>query len=258
MIVSKLGKRKSIKERKLTEAQPIVSKEQTKINFNDLAWAALCFYYRSIADRKYCKIMGDTEFITKLRQTPFEIKPAEFEQKVLLEHVNIESYDLLIECRLAEHILEKVIGLQPDVSALQNLTLLDCDLSDSDIVERIARIYSTLYSIQGLLLTGVSKIAHLLNDKLLVLLNLDISNHFGVLEGSSGLTEWLKIMQESARQVTSDFHDRGFSGTPEAFISEKLGYTRHGCHKSLVKYLDEYYWLRFADSLPIPPPWTPP
>lgn len=232
-------------------------KKQTLLTFNNLAWAALCFYYRSIADRKYCKIMGDTEFITKLRQTPFEIKLEEFEKKVILDYVNIESYDLLIGHRLAERILEKIIGLQPDVSALQDLKLFNCDLSDINITERIMRIYSTLYSIQGLWLTGVSKIAHLLNNKLLVMLNLDISTHFEVLESSSGLVEWLKIMQESAEQVTDDFHSRGFSGTPEAFISDKLGYTSHGCHKSLAKYLDEYYWLCFADVLPIPPPWTP-
>lgn len=232
-------------------------KTQATLTFNGLAWAALCFYYKSIADRKYCKIMADTEFLTKLRQTPFEINPEEFEQKVILDYVNIESYDLLIGHRLAERILEKMIGLQPDVSALKDLTLLNCDLSDSNIAERITRVYSTLYSIQGLWLTGVSKIAHLLNDKLLVLLNLDISTHFGILESSSGLVKWLKIMQGSARQATEDFHNRGFSGTPEAFISEKLGYTSHGFHKSLAKYLDEYYWLCFADVLPIPPPWTP-
>ena len=201
--------------------------------------------------------MGDTEFITKLRQTPFEIKPEEFEQKVILNHVNIESYDLLIGHRLVERILEKIIGLQPDVSALKDLTLLNCDLSDSNIAERITRVYSTLYSIQGLWLTGVSKIAHLLNDKLLVMLNLDISTHFNIFESGSDLVERINIIHRSARQVTDDFQNRGFSGTPEAFLSEKLSYGSHGCHKSLAKYLDEYYWLCFADVLPIPPPWTP-
>ena len=230
---------------------------QTTLTFNDIAWAALCFYYRSVADRKYCKVMGDTQFIEKLQQTPFEITPSEFEQKVILDYVNISSYDLLVGHKLAEHLLEKMVGLQPDSSALRDLTLLDCDLSNSDVADRIKRIYSTLYSVPGLWVTGVSKIAHLLNDKLLTLLNLDISTHFDLLEGSTGLTAWLKILQDNARQVTKDFHDRGFSGTPEEFISEKLGYTKHGCHKSLVKYLDEYYWLRFADNLPIPPPWTP-
>jgi hypothetical protein len=231
--------------------------EEAEISFNDIAWAAIGFYYRSVADRKYCKIMGDSEFITQLRQTPFEIKPVEFEQKVLLEYINIESYDLLVKNKLAGQLLEKIIGLQPDISALQNITLVDCDLSDAVITERINRIYSTLYTVSGLWLTGVSKIANLLNDKLLILLNLDISNHFGIIEGSSGLTEWLKIMQKSAKQITDDFNKLGFPGTPESYLSKKLGYTKSGCHKSLAKYLDEYYWLRFAENLPIPPPWTP-
>jgi hypothetical protein len=201
--------------------------------------------------------MGDIPFIDKLRQTPFEITPPEFEQKVILDYVNIDSYDLLVGHKLAEGLLEKIVGLQPDISALRNLTLHDCDLSNSDMAERIKRIYSTLYSVPGLWITGVSKIAHLLNDKLLVLLNLDISTHSDLLEGSTGLTAWLKILQDNARQVTEDFHNRGFSDTPEEFISEKIGYTKHGYQKSLVKYLDEYYWLRFADKLPIPPPWIP-
>ena len=114
-----------------------------------------------------------------------------------------------------------------------------------------------LTSIPGLWVTGVSKIAHLLNDKLLVLLNLDISAHFRLPDGSIAVITWVKALQDSAKQVTRDFQERGYQSTPEEFISEKLGYTNQGCHKSLVKYLDEYYWLRFSDNLPIPPPWTP-
>jgi len=239
------------------EARAVVGEASAKVNFNDVAWAALCFYYRSVADRRYCKLMGDTSFIEKLRQTPFEIASSEFEQKIILDYVRISNYDLLMEHKIAERLLEKVVGLQPDVSALRGLTLLDCNLSDNAVADRIARIYATLYSVPGLWATGVSKIAHLLNDKLLVLLNLDISAHFGLLDGSTGLISWLKILQDSARQVSKDFQGRGYTGTPDEFISDKLGYARHGCHKSIVKYLDEYYWLRFADNLPIPPPWTP-
>ena len=229
----------------------------TRVNFNDIAWAAVCFYYRSIADRKYCKILGDTPFMEKLRQTPHDVTASEFEKKVLLDYVRIINYDVLIEHKLAERLLENIVGLQPYVSALQGLTLLDCDLSDSAIADRIEKIYAALYSVPGLWVTGVSKIAHLLNDKLLVLLNTDISDQFRLLDDSTAVINWSKFLQNSARQVTRDFEERGYQGTPEEFISEKLGYTRHGCHKSLVKYLDEYYWLRFADSLPIPPPWIP-
>ncbi len=41
------------------------------------------------------------------------------------------------------------------------------------------------------------------------------------------------------------------------FLSEKLGYTRFGYEKSLVKFLDEFFWLRFGDNLPVPPRWIP-
>jgi hypothetical protein len=234
-----------------------MSDAPNQLNFHDLAWATLLFYYRSVADRKYCKIVSDTEFLAKLRQTPFEIKPEEFERRVILDYVNIEGYDLLIGHKMAEHLLEKIIGLQPDISALKDCTLIDCDLSDSEVIERIKRIYSTLYSVDGLWVTGVSKIAHLLNDRLLILLNLDISEHFHLLDSSTSLVSWLKAIQGSARQVTNDFHESGFSGTLEVFLSEQIGYAKNGCQKSLVKYLDEYYWLRFSDNLPVPPLWVP-
>jgi len=235
----------------------ITFEANTRVDFNDIAWAAIIFYYKSVADRKYCKILGDKPFIEKLRQKPHGITVSEFEQKVILDYVNISNYDVLIEHKLAERLLENIIDLQPDVSALQGLTLLDCDLSDNAIAKRIEKIYVSLYSVPGLWVTGVSKIAHLLNDKLLVLLNLDISSHFRLQDRSIAFNIWVKFLQDSARQVTRDFQERGYQGTPEEFISEKLGYTRHGCHKSLVKYLDEYYWLRFSDNLPIPPPWIP-
>ena len=229
----------------------------TRVNFGDIAWAAVCFYYRSVADRRYCKTLCDTPFIEKLRQTPRRITASEFEQKVLLDYVNISNYDVLIEHKLADRLLEIIIELQPDISAMQGLTLLDSDLSNPAIADRIDRIYVALYSVPGLWVTGVSKIAHLLNDKLLVLLNLDISTHFRLPDGSIAVITWVKALQDSAKQVTKDFQERGYEGTPEGFISEKLGYTNQGCHKSLVKYLDEYYWLCFSDNLPIPPPWTP-
>ena len=228
------------------------------MNFNQLSWGAVCFYYRSAGDNKYAKIMRDTSFISRLREAPYDISVNEFEEKVILNHVNIENYDLLIGQKLAESVLAKIVELQPEVSSLQNVTLLDCDLTDREVVAKINRIYSGLYSIHGLWLTGVSKIAHLLNDKLLALLNLDLSNHFRLLEGNTSLIQWLRITQQNMEEVIKDFHKQGFQDSPERFLSDKLGYTDYGYQKSLVKFLDEYFWLRFGDNLPIPPRWIPP
>jgi hypothetical protein len=201
--------------------------------------------------------MRDTDFLDRLRQSPSDITPKEFEEKVLLDHVNIENYDLLIGHNLARNVLGRIIELQPIIASLQNIALLDCDLSDNEVVGRLNKVYSALYSVPGLWLTGISKIAHLLNDKLFVILNLDISSHFQLVEGDTSLVQWLKITQQNAIEVTRDFQEQGLPFTPEEFLSDKLGYHKLGCSKSLVKYLDEYFWLCFGDNLPVPPRWVP-
>jgi hypothetical protein len=228
------------------------------MNFSQLCWGAVCFYYRALGDQKYSKIMRDTQFLSRLRREPFNVSAAEFEEKVLLDHVNIENYDLLIGHGLSRNILDTIIKLLPETSPLENVTLLDCDLSDRGVTDRISQIYASIYSVNGLWLTGVSKVVHLLNDKLFPLLNLNISKHFGLLEGDTNLIRWMRITQENAREVVTDFQKRGLPGTPESFLSQKLGYTSRGYEKSLVKFLDEFFWLRFGDNLPVPPRWVPP
>jgi len=49
------------------------------MKFNELSWAAFCFYYRSVGDQKYGKIMGDTSFISKLREAPSDISVSDYE-----------------------------------------------------------------------------------------------------------------------------------------------------------------------------------
>ena len=227
------------------------------MNFNQLAWGAICFYYRSLGDNKYSKVMRDTEFITRLRREPFNINAIEFEEKVLLDHINIENYDLLIGHGLARNVLDRIIELQPEIYSLEDAALLECDLSDHNVTNKINRIYSSVYSINGLWLTGVSKIVHLLNDKLFPILNLNISKYFRLLEGDTNLIQWVRISQQNAVEVVADFQKQRLLGAPEKFLSEKLGYIRNGYEKSLVKFLDEFFWLRFGDSLPIPPHWVP-
>ena len=228
------------------------------MNFSQLAWGAICFYYRSIGDNKYSKIMRDADFLTRLKHEPSSVNAQEFEERVLLDHINIENYDLLLGHGLAKSVLERIVELKPVVSPLLDVTLLDCDLSDSEITTRINTIYARIYSINGLWLTGVSKIVHLLNDSLFPILNLNISRHFGILEGDTNLIQWVKITQQNAKEVVADFNRQKREGSVEKFLSDKLGYSRYGYEKSLVKFLDEFFWLRFGDNLPVPPRWIPP
>ncbi len=58
------------------------------MKFNDLAWAALLHYYKSSGDRKYVKLFRDKTFLSKLRETPWDVSYEEFETKVIAGFVN--------------------------------------------------------------------------------------------------------------------------------------------------------------------------
>ncbi len=228
------------------------------MNFNELAWAAFCFYYRSAGDKTYGRIMSDSDFLHRLRETPSEISDKEFETKVILDYIDITNYDLLKEHKLAHNTLGRIIEIHPEISSLKHNTLLDCDLSDNDIIGKITNVYTSLSSIDGLWVTGSSKIAHLINDKLFTILNLSISDYFGIPGSKTKFVDWLKQLQKSAKEAESDFHKQGFKGSLAGFLSDKLGCTKQGYEKSLAKFLDEYYWLTVGDNLIIPPTWIPP
>jgi len=226
------------------------------VTFSELTWAGLCFYYRLAGDKRYSAVMSDHKFLTRLRCTPEELTPKEFEEKAILGFINIQNYDLLIGHKLAENILAKIIHHRDEVSMLRDLSLVECNLDDQRVVKGINHIYSELH-IDGLWITGVSKIAHLLNDRLLPPINLDIARHFGI-QCQTDVTPWLRRMQWDIQEATDDFHNQGFEGTPDKFLSDKLGYLMRGYEKSLIKFADEYYWLCYGDGLPIPPKWIPP
>jgi len=227
------------------------------VKFNDLAWAALLHYYKSSGDRKYVKLFRDTAFISKLRQTPWDVSYEEFETKVLSGFINSIGLRLSVGTR-GGNILAEIIKLRQYVSSLQGVRLLDCDLSSEDSLKNIRQIYGGLSSVDGFWITGISKIAHLLNDALFVVLDLKTSKSFGLHGKANDYIKWLGIAQQHAQEVTRDFYALGYTGSPEAFLSEKLGHSNYGCKKSLSRFIDEYFWLKTSENLAIPPNWIPP
>ena len=227
------------------------------MKFGDLAWATFLYYYKSCGDKKYVKLFRDTTFITQLRQSPEDIKYGEFEEKVISGFIS--SIGLrLPPTRKSTNILSEIIELKPFVTGLQDISLHDCDLSDEKLLANIRGIYDRLHSIHGFWITGISKITHILNDSLFAALNLGTLSHFGLIGDTDSFINWLKIAQENAQEATEDFFEMGLEGSPESYLSEKLGYTTYGCNKSIARFIDEYYWLTTSENLPIPPRWVPP
>ena len=67
--------------------------------------------YRSVGDNKYCRIIQDTVFFSKLREAPFDISPQEFEWRIILGYVNIENHDLFVGHNLVGNVLAKIVEL---------------------------------------------------------------------------------------------------------------------------------------------------
>lgn len=227
------------------------------MKFCDLGWAALFHYYQSNKDRRYVKLLGDGEFISKLREAPWDISYPEFEAKIISGFVNSLGLRLPVGTR-GGNILAEIIRLRSCTSSLAGVSLLDCDLSDKGLLKSIKEIYQGLGSIDGLWATGITKIAHVLNDSLFVILDLRIAENFSLRDDADDYIDWLVLTQQHAREVAGDFEAQGLPGSPEAFLSEKLGYTSYGCQKSLARFIDEYFWLISGENLPIPPKWLPP
>ena len=228
------------------------------MDFNTLSWGAVLFYYRSAGDKKYGALMADAWFLERLRRHPKTVEAAEFETRVIRDQIHIEDYDLLVGHALAKRVLAQVVNLQSILSPLLEMSILDCNLSGTFTTDAINRVYSEIACVDGLWITGGSKIMHVLNDRLFPVISPDIASTFGLTGNEFRLVEWMRFIQENARAVVSDFRQRDLPGLPEAFLSEKLGYTKAGFRKSMVKFLDEYFWLRHGDHLPVPPRWLPP
>jgi hypothetical protein len=227
------------------------------MDFNTLSWAAVCFYYRSAGDKKYGKLMADGPFLERLRQHPEAVNPQEFETKVIRDQVRVEDYELLVGHVLARKVLDQLASLRSILSELMEMSIIDCNLSGTFTTDAINRVYSEVACVGGLWVTGGSKIMHVLNDRLFPMLSPDIASTFGLVDNEFKLVEWMRFVQENARAVASDFTRRGFSDSPGSFLSEKLGYAKAGYQKSIVKFLDEYFWLTEGDHLQVPPPWFP-
>ncbi|MCK5159645.1 MAG: hypothetical protein KAR08_10835 [Candidatus Heimdallarchaeota archaeon] len=155
------------------------------------------------------------------------------------------------------NILGKIIKLRQCTSFLQGVRLLDCDLSNEDLLKNIRQIYNGLSSVDGFWVTGIRKIAHVLNDSLFVVLDLRTLKYFGLRGRADDYIKWLDIAQQHAQEVTRDFCTLGLLGSPEALLSEKLGHSNYSCKKSLARFIDEYFWLTTSENLPVPPNWVP-
>ena len=105
--------------------------------------------------------------------------------------------------------------------------------------------------------TFASKLAHIMNPSLFVMWDVAIARDFkehGMIKSFWDYAGFLKLMQEEARSVISDFWASMGGKDPALFLSGKFGDDKP---KALPKFLDEYNWIRSQRNLDrmCPPEW---
>jgi len=237
------------------------------MTFKELAWGA--FFYRLVTnyDSSYRKLFAEVSLLTKLRQDPSAVSPDEFKGSVITFLNEWGGRHIRKDAEVAEVLLSSLSGLQDKFQNLSNDTLITINFGHKE--ELIQEIFDYLRRIswenRGLSRsvtvhlgeTFASKLAHIMNPSLFVMWDDGIAWRFWehkMIESLWDYAGFLKLMQEEAGSVISDFQASAGNEDPALFLSRKFGYP---IPKTLAKFLDEYNWLRSQKNLDIvsPPEW---
>jgi len=237
------------------------------MTFEELAWGA--FFYQLITDydASYKDLLAQAGLLAKLRQDPDAVSPGEFKSSVINFLNEWGGRHIRKDNDVAEVFLSSLNGLRDKFRSLGDDTLVTINFDHRG--ELVQEIFDDLRLISWqnkgsnrnvtvhLGETFASKLAHIMNPSLFVMWDDAIANHFkkhGMIKSYWDYAGFLKLMQEEARSVISDFQASVDDKDPALFLSNKFGYS---VPAALPKFLDEYNWVRSQRNLSVmrPPEW---
>ncbi len=218
------------------------------MRFKNLAWGAFTFAGMTRNDHMspYQDLTNDVTFLRTL-----QTKPSLDDFQILrdfLTHYGVPW----APTNLASQYMSVWPSLKPHISRLANETLEGSDLGREDIADAIKAAYSYLQwpNVWGGD-TVASKVLHFFNTQLFVMWDNDIQIAYGKPYGASGYLEFLKEMQNHAKETIIEFKQLRLPGNPSKFLSQQLGYKGV---RPLTKLLDDYNWVTITKgwSLALP------
>ena len=287
-LVSELGRaspeeiQQVLDERELVELEKGVCSEQvaklqariatirsTIPTWIEFAWAA--FLYGTVGgDTTYQTLMRKADFLNDLRSRPSSVSPDRLQAELITGFLNPWRTRISAKAtpgiqKQIESIHSFVIQLsQFEIGAVNFDQLLAIDSGNYTISQAVERCYESIQSVHGVGSTATAKILHVLLPRLCVMWDTPILSCFtGKPYGSSdGYTNYLRIVQTVANGIKTDFDNSKASLNPpartdetlESYLSERMKYTPH---KTLAKFLDEYYWITITNKVELPPAWYP-
>jgi hypothetical protein len=237
------------------------------MTFEELAWGAFFYQFVTNYDWAYRKLFIQEDLLTKLRQDPSAVSPAEFKDSVITFLNEWGGRHIRKDDEVAGVILSSLTGLQDKFQILNKETLVtvNFDRHGNLVRETFDDLRLVSWENRGpfrsvtvhLGETFASKLAHVMNPSLFVMWDDGIAGRFSkhkMIESPWDYTGFLKLMQEEAKLVISDFQTLVGGEDPALFLSDKFDYP---IPKQLTKFLDEYNWIRSQRNLDTvqPPEW---
>lgn len=239
---------------------------ETAMTFEELAWGAFS-YHLVASDFSYLKLFAQESLLTRLRQNPAAVSADEFKESVVNFLNKWGGRHIRKDAEVAGVLLRGLCELQDKFQILCNDTLVTINFIRhgelvQDIFDCLRRIsWENLGRSRSVTVhlgeTFASKLAHVVNPSLFVMWDNKIAERFWkgkMIESSRDYVGFLKLMQEEAKSVVSDFQAPAGGKDPALFLSRKF---EPSITKPLTKFLDEYNWLCSHRNLDTctPPEW---
>lgn len=223
-------------------------------SFKELAWATFLFRVMEM-NEDYINLLQEREFLNRLRNNPQQLGLGEIGEKLLKGFLNKWRCRVENNARSRQSVKEALQDLKIDILQGERIETITFQEKESSIImEAYSRIRSIGY---GFGPTATSKLLHLLNTNLFVMLDrkiLDEYRQYGVNDTGKGYVIFLKKMKQLAERAIKDFNSTYPSENLASYLSHKFGYNPP---ISLAKYLDEYNWIVITNEITLPPSWHP-
>ncbi len=217
----------------------------------ELAWAAYSYHVITRGgDEPYKKLMGNTDFLQRLRHHPDSLDPDAFWQTIGTDFLNKWG------CRCQADTGKKLLqAVQQNVAALASVRGLSLENASYEHMTDVSRLFRSFVAIQGIGATIAGKFAHVLNPDLFPPWDGPVQE--AVVSGSEDSVEryskFLLSAAEWARNIGAAGAALGMAN-PAQHLSLCLGYKPP---RTLAKFFDEYNWVTISLKLQVPPAWHP-
>lgn len=229
---------------------------------DDLIWAATTFGNHYDNDN-YQYVFKQGDFIETLRFRPAELNIKDI-RDILVDFLNkwgcrLKNYD----DSTASNLKTCLIKTHSDLLSMQQKTIFD--LEDDFGKEKIENIFNSFWFYGSDITknfgpTATSKTLHLINPRLFTMWDEKIRlfywvNNEKIIDSGQGYYLFLLEVKVIADSLIKESEQRTKQKDPALWLSEQLGIEPP---MSIVKFIDQYNWLRCTKRLERPKGWTSP